>query len=64
MKGKKDNYASVLNLVQSFQEYEERQRMIDIAEKQKMLVDEDADRMEDMDSWKARILGLRREDVL
>lgn len=64
MKDKKDNYASVLNLVQSFQEYEERQRMIDIAEKQKMLVDEEADRMENMDSWKARILGLRREDIL
>jgi len=64
MKDKKNQYASVLNLVQSFQEYEERKRMIEIAEKQKMLVNEEADRVESMDSWKARILGLRRDDVL
>lgn len=64
MKNKQDKFASVLNLVQSFQDYEERNRMIEMAEKQKLLVDKEADRLEDMDSWKARILGLRREDVL
>jgi len=64
MKNKQDGLASVLNLVQSFQEYEERQRMIDIAEKQKLLVSEEADRLENMDSWKARILGLGKDDVL
>jgi len=64
MKNKQDRFASILNLVQSFQEEEERTRMIEIAEKQKQLVDEEIDRLEDMDSWKARVLGLRREDVL
>ena len=38
--------------------------MIEIAEKQKMLVDEEAEKLENMDSWKARVLGLRKEDVL
>ena len=64
MKNQEDKYASVLNLVQSFQEQEERERMIEIAEKQKLLVNEELDRLETMDSWKARVLGLRREDVL
>ena len=64
MKNQHDKFASVLNLVQSFQQEEERERMIEIAEKQKMLVDEEADRLESMDSWKARVLGLRRKDIL
>lgn len=64
IKNKQDKYASILNLVQSFQEEEERTRMIEIAEKQKMLVEEEANRLESMDSWKARIMGLRKEDVL
>ena len=64
MKNQHDKFASILNLVQSFQQQEERERMIEIAEKQKMLVNEEADRLENMDSWKARVLGLRRRDVL
>jgi hypothetical protein len=64
LKDKKDKFASVLTLVQSFQEEEERGRMIKIAEMQKKLVADEADKFENMDGWKARILGLRREDVL
>lgn len=64
MKNQQDKFASILNLVQSFQEQEERERMIEIAEKQKQLVEDEIDRIEDMDSWKARVLGLRKEDVL
>ena len=64
MKNKQDRYASLLNLVQSFQEQEERNRMIEIAEKQKLLVDKEIDKIESMDSWKARVMGLRREDVM
>lgn len=64
MKNKQDKYASILNLVQSFQEQEERNRMIEIAEKQKLLVDKEIDKIESMDSWKARVMGLRKEDVM
>lgn len=64
MKNKQDKFASILTLVQSFQEEEERKRMVEIAEMQKKLVQDEADKLEDMDSWKARIMGLRREDVL
>ena len=64
MKNRQDQFASVLSLVQSFQQKEERERMIEIAEKQKMLVENEVDRLESMDSWKSRILGLRKRDVL
>jgi len=64
MKNKQNEFASILNLVQSFQQQEERERMIEIAEKQKKLVEQEADKLESMDSWKSRILGLRREDIL
>ena len=64
MKNRQNDFASVLNLVQSFQQKEERDRMIEIAEKQKMAVSEEVDNLESMDSWKSRILGLRKEDVI
>ena len=55
--------ASILNLVQLFQEEEERQVMVKIAEMQKALVEEEASNIESMPDWKARVLGLRKGDV-
>jgi hypothetical protein len=63
-RNKQEKFASVLSLVQAFQIEEERIRMIELAEKQKLLVSEESDRLENMDSWKARVLGLRKGDVL
>ena len=56
--------ASILSLVRLFQDEEERKRMVMIAEMQKKAVDEEASKIEDMVSWKARVLGIGREDVL
>ena len=63
-KNKQEKFGSVLSLVQAFQSEEERIRMIELAEKQKLLVKDETDNLESMDSWKARILGLRKGDVL
>tara|TARA_R110000824_G_scaffold182512_7_gene363460 strand:- start:1791 stop:2837 length:1047 start_codon:yes stop_codon:yes gene_type:complete len=63
-KNKQEKFGSVLSLVQAFQNEEERIRMIDLAEKQKLLVKSETDNLESMDSWKARIMGLRKGDVL
>jgi len=60
---RKDN-ASILSLVRLFQDEEERKRMVLIAEMQKKTVDEEAERMENMASWKARVLGIGRDDIL
>ena len=64
VQNKHQQNASVLNLVLLFQEEEERNVMIKIAEMQRELVSEMADDMESMPDWKARVLGLRKEDLI
>jgi len=56
--------ASILNLVELFQDEAERKMMIQIAEMQKQAVKEEADKLETMSSWKARILGISKEDAI
>ena len=60
----KERYASILSLVQIFQDEEERKRMIMIAELQKAALEDEADRLETMPEWKARILGVGKSDVM
>lgn len=64
MKSKHKENASILTLVQSFQDEEERLNMVHIAEMQKALIKEEAHRLEGMAEWKARILGLSMDDVI
>ncbi len=64
VQNKHQQNASILSLVQLFQEEEEREVMIKIAEMQKTLVEEEANELESMPDWKARVLGLRKEDVI
>jgi hypothetical protein len=47
-----------------FQDENERKMMIQIAEMQKKVVKEEADRLETMSAWKARILGITKEDAI
>jgi hypothetical protein len=47
-----------------FQDEEERKNMIRIAEMQKQLVKEEAERLEGMSAFKARVLGISKEDVI
>jgi hypothetical protein len=56
--------ASFLSIVQLFQEEEERKTMAHIAEMQKQTIREEADRLETMSEWKARILGISKEDAI
>jgi len=56
--------ASFLSIVQLFQEEEERKTMAKIAEMQKQTVREEADRLENMSEWKARVLGISKEDAI
>ena len=61
---KQKDTASFLSIVQLFQEEEERQNMVRIAEMQKEVIKEEAQRLEGMAAWKARVLGIGIEDVL
>ena len=56
--------ASFLAIVQLFQEEEERKNMVRIAEMQKQVIKQEAQKLEGMASWKARVLGIGIEDVL
>jgi len=62
-KNQKEN-ASFLSIVQLFQEEQERKTMIRIAEMQKEAVKQEAERLEGMAEWKARVLGISPEDVV
>jgi len=64
MKNKQRENASILSLVQMFQDEEERKNMVRIAEMQKKLVKDEAGRLEGMASFKARVLGISQEDVI
>jgi hypothetical protein len=64
MKNRQRENASILSLVQMFQEEEERKNMIRIAEMQKELIAKEADVLEGMAEFKARVLGISKEDVI
>jgi len=64
MKNKTKENASILSIVQMFQEKEERDNMVRIAEMQKETVKKEAERLEGMAEWKARILGISQDDVI
>jgi hypothetical protein len=56
--------ATVLSLVQLFQEEDERKLMIKMAEMQKTLVKKEANQLEAMVDWKARVLGINKQEVI
>ena len=64
MKAKTKGNASILSIVQLFQEKEERDNMVRIAEMQKQTIKKEAERLEGMAEWKARILGVSQDDVI
>ena len=58
LKARGEQNGSIAALVEAFQDKEERDRMILMAELQNKLIEEEADRLESMDEYKARILGI------
>jgi phage gpG-like protein len=61
---KQKQNASLLNLVQLFQSEEERKIMIKIAELQRMAVEDEVEELEKMPEWKARVLGITKNDAV
>ena len=64
LKNRRQDNATIISLVKNFQAESERRRMIEIAEMQKKLVEEEVTRLDNMDSWKARILGISKNDAV
>jgi len=64
LKARGEENGSIAALVEAFQDKEERDRMILMAEMQNKLVSDEADRLETMDEYKARILGISKKELL
>mgnify|MGYP006322145839 FL=1 len=55
---------SFLDIVRAFQEEEERREMLRQAEMERLAAEKEIDRLESMEEWRARILGIYKEDVV
>ena len=64
LKAKGEENGSIAALVEAFRDKEERDRMIMMAEMQKKLISDEADRLESMDEYKARVLGISKRELL
>jgi len=61
---RQDRNASILSLVESFQNEEVRKLMVKMADMQKKAIKEEADHLESMNEWKSRVLGISKNDVI
>ena len=64
LKAKGEENGSIFALVEAFTDKEERDRMIMMAELQNKLIEEEADKLESMDDYKARVLGISKRELL
>ena len=53
-----------LDIVRAFQEEEERREMLRQAEMERQAAENEVDRLESMEEWRARILGIYKDDVV
>lgn len=60
----RDKNASIIAVIDAWKEEKERKRMIQMAEMQKKLVWDEAKRLEEMDEWKARIVGISKYEAI
>jgi len=59
----RDDY-TFLSIVRAFQEEDERREMLRQAEMERLAAETEVDRLASLEEWRARILGIYREDVV
>ncbi len=64
LKAQGEQNSNILALVQAFQDAEERSRMQKMAQMQNSLIEKESNRLESMDEFKARILGITKRELL
>jgi hypothetical protein len=64
MEKKGQENGSILALVEAFQLEEERNRMVQMAEMKNKLIEEEVDRLESLDEFKARVMGISKDELL
>lgn len=64
MKKREKENASFLAIVHMFQEKQERDNMVRIAEMQKETIRKEAERLEGLPEWRARVLGIGQDEII
>lgn len=64
LKNQKKDDTNFISIVQMAQDENERKNMLRLAELQRAAISEEAKRLESMEEWKCRILGISKEDVI
>ncbi|MDO8609361.1 MAG: hypothetical protein Q7R95_02345 [bacterium] len=64
MDGKLKDNATVLNLVEAWKQKDQRDKMIQLANKRKEKLSNEIDKLENMDELKVRILGISKDEIL
>jgi hypothetical protein len=64
IQGRQEENASILSLVELFQDEKEREIMLKMAQMQKEAVEHEAKHLESMPEWKARVLGISKGDAV
>jgi hypothetical protein len=59
-----DNNASILNLVEAWKDQETRKQMIELANRQRGSLENEIEKLADMDDLKCRILGISKDEAL
>ena len=63
IQGRQEENASILSLVELFQDEKEREIMLRMVEMQKQAINKEASNIESMPEWKARVLGVGKEEI-
>ena len=64
LKNQRGDDTSFIQIVHLFQEEQSRKEMLRLAEIQRAAIEEEATRLENMDSWMCRVLGVSKEEVI
>lgn len=64
LKNQRKSSGNILDLVRTFQEQEGRNIMVQMANMRRELVKEEADRIESLDEFKARVFGIEKDELL
>lgn len=64
LKNQGKHAGNIVDLVINFQEYEQRTMMLNMADMRLKLVEDEANRLESLDEFKARVFGISKQELL
>lgn len=64
LKNKVDENGSILSLVEAFQTEEERRKLLALVEMENIILEKEIDRIEGLEEYRVRVMGISREEIL